>query len=145
MKDFEEITMLYQLDRSPIEMDTAQSLIIFSQESVIREACSPQRSAQSLIQFSEETAAIRQSHSPEKATTNSDEDIIIKEENEDETVIKMIRKQEFDKVIKNITALAHDNVQEKGDDDKIYDGSPVEEGLEVVVALWVKGSLLVRR
>ena len=127
MKDFEEIAMLHESDRSPIEMDTAQSLITFSQESVIREACSPQRSTQSLIQFSEKTAAIRQLHSPEKATANSDEDIIIiREENEDETVIKMIRKQEFDIVIKNITALAHDN--EKGDDDKIHDGSPVEEG-----------------
>ena len=70
--------MIHESDRSPIEMDTAPSLITFSQESVISEAYSPQRSTQSLIQLSKETAAIRQSHSPEKATLNSDEDIIIK-------------------------------------------------------------------
>ena len=133
--------MLHESDRSPIEMDTAQSLIAFSQESVIREVYSPQRSAQSLKQFSKETAAIRQSHSPEKTTINSDEDIIIKDQKEDEAVIKMIRKQDFEKVMENITALAHDNnkngtvedknniyVQEKGDGDKIHDGSTVEEG-----------------
>ena len=91
MQEFQEIAMLHESDRSPIEMDTAQSLITFSQESIIREAYFPQRSTQSLIQFSEETAAIRQLHSPEKATINSDEDIIIKEEKEDEAVIKMIR------------------------------------------------------
>ena len=182
MEEFQEITMLHESDRSPIEMDTAQSLITFSQESVIREAYSPQRSTQSLIQFSEETAAIRQSHSPEKATINSDEDIIIKEEKEDEAVIKMIRKQDFEKAMENITALAHDNdkngtvedkininVQEKGDGDKIHDGStveegnvtgeqigdgspveegngsPVEEGNGIVVVLKRKGMLLVSR
>ena len=141
MEEFQEIAMLHESDRSPIEMDTAQSLITFSQESVIREAYSPQRSAQSFIQFSEETAAIRQSHCPEKATINSDEDIIIKEENEDESVIKMIRRQDFEKETENITALVHDNdkngtvkdkinmsVQERGDGDKIHDGSTVEEG-----------------
>ena len=132
--------MLHESDRCPIEMDTAQSLITFSQESVIKEAYSPQRSTQSLIQFSEETAAIRQSHCPEKATTNSEEDIIIKEEKEDEAVIKMIR-QDFEKEMENITTLVHDNnkngtvedkinmsVQEKGDGDRIHDGSTVEEG-----------------
>ena len=141
MEEFQEIAMLHESDRSPIEMDTAQSLITFSQESVIREAYSPQRRAQSLIQFSEEIAAIRQSHHPEKANINSDEDIIIKEENEDEAVIKMIRKQYFEKEMENITALVCDNnkngtvedkinmsVQKKGDGDKIHDGSTVEEG-----------------
>ena len=141
MEEFQEIAMLHESHRSPIEMDTAQSLITFSQESVIREAYSPQRSAQSLIQFSEETAATRQSHCSEKATINSYEDIIIKEENEDEAVIKIIRRQDFEKEMENITALVHDNdkngtvedkinmsVQEKGDGDKIHDGSTVEEG-----------------
>ena len=119
--------MMHESDRSPIEMDTAQSLITFSQESVIREAYSPQRSAQSLIQLSEETAAIRQSHSPEKATLNSDEDIIIKEEKEDEAVIKMIRKQDFEKVMENINSLSHDNDKNVTGEQK-GDGSPVEEG-----------------
>ena len=63
-------------------------MITFSQGSVIREAYSPQRSAQGLKQFSEETVEIRQSHSPEKVTISSDEDIIIKVEKEDEAVIK---------------------------------------------------------
>ena len=57
--------MLRESDSSPIEMDTAQSLITFSQESVIRESYSPQRSTQSLITFSKESA-IRESYSPEK-------------------------------------------------------------------------------
>ena len=39
--------MMHESDRSTIEMNTAQSLITFSQDSVIREAYSPQRSAQS--------------------------------------------------------------------------------------------------
>ena len=119
--------MMHESDRSTIEMDTAQSLITFSQDSVIREAYSPQRSAQSLIQLSEETAAIRQSHSPEKTTLNSDEDIIIKEENEDEAVIKMIRKQDFEKVMENINSLSHDNDKNVTGEQK-GDGSPVEEG-----------------
>ena len=59
MQEFQEIAMMHESDRSTIEMDTAQSLITFSQDSVIREAYSPQRSAQSLIQLSEGTAAIR--------------------------------------------------------------------------------------
>ena len=75
------------------------------------------------------------------ATINSDEHIIIKEENEDEAVIKMIRRQDFEKETENITALVCDNdkngtvedkinmsIQEKGDGDKIHDGSTVEEG-----------------
>ena len=43
MEEFQEIAMLHESDRSPIEMDTAQSLITFSQESVIREAYSLQK------------------------------------------------------------------------------------------------------
>ena len=111
--------MLHGSDRSPIKMDTAQSLTTFSQESVIREAYSPQRSTQSLIQFSEETATVRQSHSPEKATISSDEDITIKVEKEDEAVIKMVRKQDFEKVMEDITALACDNDKNGNVEDKI--------------------------
>ena len=121
---------MHESDRSPIEMDTAQCLITFSQESVIREAYSPQRSTQSLIQFSEETAAIGQSHSPEKATLNSDEDIIIKEEKEDEAVIKMIRRQDFEKVMENINSLSHINDKNVTGEQK-GDGSPVEEGNDI--------------
>ena len=35
MEEISEIAMLHESDRSPIEMDTAQSLIKFSQESVL--------------------------------------------------------------------------------------------------------------
>ena len=73
-------------------MDTAQSLITFSEESVIRGLYSPQRSTQSLVTFSKETASIRESQSPEKMIISSDENNIIKEEKEDEAVTKMIKK-----------------------------------------------------
>ena len=62
-----------------------------------------------------------------KATLNSDEDIIIKEEKGDEAVIKMIRKQDFEKVMENINSLSHDNDKNVTGEQK-GDGSPVEEG-----------------